>query len=143
MSLHARRMFCNKILRFSASVSLEITTGAGGLAISPKLEFHALVPWDSPAFQLIWDAYKNLILQSNASTIQETHRKLFELFDEKRALQSDTLADGNTILHVGACFTRKCAAFILSIRETAKIPFLLANRGLGYSQVANIQLGVG
>lgn len=106
LSLHARQTFCNRILRFSASVSLEITTGAGGLAISPKLEFHAIVQRDSPAFQLLWDALEDLGLQPDASiTIQKTHRKLFELFDERRALPSDTTADGHTILHVGACFT--------------------------------------
>lgn len=108
LSLHARRTFCNRILRFSLSVSLETTTGAGGFAISPKLEFHALVPRESPAFQLLWDVFKNLGFQPYASIIQETHRKLFALFNEKRALPSDTLADGGTILHVGPCFTRRC-----------------------------------
>jgi hypothetical protein len=81
--------------------SLQIAIGAGGLIISPKLEFQPVVPYDSPAFTLLRTVEASFKLGFNESVIQDTQKMLFELFREGKASPSDTLPNGQTILHVG------------------------------------------
>ncbi|KAL4782869.1 hypothetical protein BJX76DRAFT_368788 [Aspergillus varians] len=99
INLLMKRTLCNRLLRFSVLASLQITIGAGGFAISPKLEFRPVVPEDSPAFILL-RSVRRFKEGSNRSFIQDANRRLFELFREGKASPSDTLADGSTILHI-------------------------------------------
>lgn len=95
-----KRKICNRLFGFSVLACLQITFGAGGLAISPKLEFQPVVSKDSPAFTLLRSAEQSFNLGFNKSVIQDTHKMLFELFREGKASPSDTLPNGETILHV-------------------------------------------
>ncbi|PLN78681.1 hypothetical protein BDW42DRAFT_201995 [Aspergillus taichungensis] len=99
VSLVVKRTICNRLIRFSMLASLHVTVGAGGLAVSPKLEFRPVVPKDSPAFTLLRDVEARLKSDHNRSVIQDTNKRLFELFREGKASPLDTLPDGNTILH--------------------------------------------
>lgn len=100
ISFVMNRTICNRLLRFSVLASLQITAGAGGLAISPKLEFRPVVPEDSPAFTLLRGVEASFKSGFNRSVIQDTNKRLFELFREGKASPSDTLPNGETILHV-------------------------------------------
>jgi hypothetical protein len=74
-----------------------MTNGAGGFSISPKLHFRAVVPKDSPAFKLL-DKYSHFMVEQGE--IRRTHQALFELFHAGRASPTDTLENGDTLLHV-------------------------------------------
>ncbi|OJJ04023.1 hypothetical protein ASPVEDRAFT_73591 [Aspergillus versicolor CBS 583.65] len=100
INLLMKRTLCNRLLRFSVLASLQITIGAGGFAISPKLEFRPVVPEDSPIFILLRSVRLRFKEDSNRSLIRDANRRLFELFREGKASPSDTLADGSTILHI-------------------------------------------
>ncbi|KAL4808112.1 hypothetical protein BDV18DRAFT_96177 [Aspergillus unguis] len=99
-NLLIKRTFFNRLFGFSVLASIQITTGAGGFAISPKLEFRPVVPDDSPAFILLRSVKRRFKQGPKRSLIQDANRRLFELFREGKASPSDTLADGSTILHV-------------------------------------------
>ena len=95
-----RWTICNRFLSCNLQISLNMTSGAGGFAISPHLEFRPIVPIDSPLFSLLADAEKGLRSHNAAKTLENTHERLFELLREGKCSYSDTLPDGNTILHV-------------------------------------------
>lgn len=105
INLVVKRTICNRLLRFSVLASFRVTVGARGLAISPKLKFRPVVPEDSPAFTLLQDVEARLKSDCNSSVIQDTSKRLFELFRDGKASPSDTLPNGKTILHVsqGLC----------------------------------------
>ncbi|KAL3458404.1 hypothetical protein BJX64DRAFT_266727 [Aspergillus heterothallicus] len=98
--LSVRRAVCNKLLRFSVAVSLSVTKGAGGLSISPTLQFRAVVPDNSPAFKLLSNASPKFWLPQDMRLIRKTHHDLFQLFEKGLASPSDTLQNGDTLLHV-------------------------------------------
>jgi hypothetical protein len=99
--LQARQTFCNRLLKFSIVASLNITTGAGGFAIGPQLKFRAVVPEDSPAFKLIFDSRKSILLSRNIkSKLQDIYKKLLQLYQDGRSSPTDTIPGGSTILHV-------------------------------------------
>ncbi|KAL2860023.1 hypothetical protein BJX68DRAFT_260995 [Aspergillus pseudodeflectus] len=102
-----RQTFCNLFLRFSVTASLTMTNGAGGFSISPKLHFRAVVPKDSPAFKLV-DKYgrHHRFLHMENGEIRRTHEALFELFRAGRASPTDTLENGDTLLHAVAQWQR-------------------------------------
>jgi hypothetical protein len=95
-----RWTFCNRFLSYTIRISLEITQGAGGLAISPHLQFRATVPRHSPIFRLLSSTQDSLRSKSVGITLENTQKKLFELLRDGKGSWSDTLPDGNTILHV-------------------------------------------
>jgi hypothetical protein len=99
--LQARQTFCNRLLKFSILASLNITTGAGGFAISPQLHFRAVVPKDSPAFKLILDSRRSLINGKNIKGIlQNIYKKLLQVYQDGRSSPTDTIPGGLTVLHV-------------------------------------------
>lgn len=92
---------CNRFLSYAVDVSLTITTGAGGFAISPNLAFRAIVS-DSPAFELIVDAIQSFRCQGGGLGLLKNLRvTLFRLFQEGKASPTDTDVYGDTIFHVG------------------------------------------
>jgi hypothetical protein len=104
--LFRRWTFCSWILSFSIQASLTITKGAGGFSISPHLEFRAIVPVDSPVFRLLLDTQTDLMSQAARDVIENTQKKLLGLLQEGQGSYSDTLPDGDTILHVSkSCLT--------------------------------------
>jgi hypothetical protein len=90
----------NRLLGYTIQFSLDITKGAGGLAISPHLEFRATVPTYSPIFRLLSNTEDGLKSETVGRTLENTQQKLFELLQEGKGSWSDTLPNGNTILHV-------------------------------------------
>jgi hypothetical protein len=88
---------CNRFLNFSIAASFAMTKGAGGLAISPNLQFRAIVPSNSPAFKLLLRSGSG----RDGSAIRSSHKALFELFYAGLASPTDTLGNGTTLLHVG------------------------------------------
>jgi hypothetical protein len=100
ISLFKKRTFHTWNLNFSVRASLTITKGAGCFTISPHIEFRSVVPLDSPVFSLLKDTEKGLGSPKADFVIGSTHKKLLQLFRERKASYSDTLSNGDTILHV-------------------------------------------
>ena len=98
--LFRRWTFCSWVLSFSIQASLTITKGAGGFSISPHLEFRAIVPVNSPVFRLLLDTQADLMSHTAGDVIENTQKKLLGLLQEGQGSYSDTLSDGDTILHV-------------------------------------------
>jgi hypothetical protein len=90
----------NRFLGYTIRITLHITKGAGGLAISPNLVFRATVPTEAPIFRLLSNAEDVLESETVGITLENTQRKLFELLREGKGSWSDTLPNGDTILHV-------------------------------------------
>ncbi|KAL2847083.1 hypothetical protein BJX68DRAFT_268382 [Aspergillus pseudodeflectus] len=100
LSLIYRHTVCNRFLKYTLTASLTVTKSAGGCSISPNLQFRAIVPNDSPAFSLIQATMERLKLgDCNQSIIRDTRTALFELFYTGKASLSDTLENGDTIMH--------------------------------------------
>jgi hypothetical protein len=95
-----RWTLCTRFLGYAIQISLDITKGAGGLAISPHLEFRATVPTDSPIFRLLSNTEEVLKSDTVGRILENTQQKLFDLLREGKGSWSDTLPNGNTILHV-------------------------------------------
>ena len=75
-SIQSQYRICNSLLRYSIIISLRITTGAGGFAISPNIAFHAAVA-DSPAFILVRDNMRRFELKLLGSYIAQTPHELY------------------------------------------------------------------
>jgi hypothetical protein len=82
-----RLAFSSHWLGLSVEAALFVSTGAGGLSISPTLRFHPIVPLESPAFDILLrmvcytDLTADQILVLNKSII----RDLQQAFDEGKA----------------------------------------------------------
>lgn len=100
ISLFKKRTFHTWNLNFSVQASLTITKAAGCFTISSHIEFRSVVPLDSPVFSLLEDTKKGLGSPKADFVIHSTHKKLLQLFREGNASYSDTLPNGDTILHV-------------------------------------------
>ncbi|KAL2871597.1 uncharacterized protein BJX67DRAFT_389133 [Aspergillus lucknowensis] len=136
INLLMKRTLCNRLLRFSVLASLQITIGAGGFAISPKLEFRPVVPEDSPAFSLLRSVRLRFKEGSNRSLIQDANRMLFELFHGGKASPSDTLADGSTILHIVTSWQAyTCQWDADSLEDWRRFILELLDTGLSPSQI--------
>jgi hypothetical protein len=109
ISLFKQRTFYTWMLNFSVQVSLTITKGAGCFWIRPNLAFRAVVPLNSPVVSLLMDTEKGLRSRKAGSVIGSTHKRLLQLFQEGKASCSDTLPNGDTILHVsGSSMSNLC-----------------------------------
>lgn len=84
----------------SVHFMMTLTRGAGALAISPMLQFHSVVPDDSPAFKLLLDLDGPDSLQDPHRILESTQCNILEMFRTRKAAPSDRLADGSTLLHV-------------------------------------------
>jgi hypothetical protein len=102
-TLGAKYTYCSKTLGNSIAVAISITRGAGGFAISPWLQFRAVVSKDSPAFALLSheSAFRTpgKDVEKCADVILN---QMYRLFEEGKALPTDVLSNGETLLHVSA-----------------------------------------
>lgn len=99
-TIQSQYKFCSRFLSYSINVSLSITTGAGGFAISPNLAFRAIVR-DSPPFALIEKATESLRYEAGGlEVLKDLRVKLLRLFQEGKASPTDTGPYGDTIFHV-------------------------------------------
>lgn len=103
--LEAGFTFCNRYLGFSLQVALSLTKGAGGFSISPRLEFRAIVPFDSPAFSFIHEIgvrahSRDCHPQDVLDSLESAPRHLLELFSDGKAAPSQINPAGHTLLHV-------------------------------------------
>lgn len=96
-TLGIRFSHCGYLLARTIQASMTITWGAGGLSISPDLNFRAVVSSESPAFSLI-----RQVIQFDFSNevIEQTLREIFKLFIKREASPTDVDEYGNTLLHV-------------------------------------------
>ena len=100
--------FYRRLLANTIRATISITIGAGGCSINPYLEFHAIVPFYSPAFQLLnYGTFQDHFNTTPPPQPKEVGdyfdfalRKLYELFRDGRASPTDTVKDGSTLLHV-------------------------------------------
>lgn len=92
--------FCNWVFSFSIQISLTVIKGAGGYSISPSLHFRATVPMSSPIFSLLFNAQKRLRSEAAGPVIESAQQELLGLLRQGKGSYSDTLANGDTILHV-------------------------------------------
>ncbi len=106
-SISAQHTFCNWLLKCCVTVSLEITHGAGGLSISPRLRFRAVVPVNATAFTLLsnsshilWKAWTCKESLKVNDILHDTSKGLLEMFRDGRAGPTDALPSGDTVLHV-------------------------------------------
>ncbi|OJI98805.1 hypothetical protein ASPVEDRAFT_80437 [Aspergillus versicolor CBS 583.65] len=95
--------FTSSWFGLSIEAAISISKRANGLSISPTLHFHAIVPDDSPAFELMrnwpeWAATAEEIASHFNMVVQE----LQQLFDQGRATPFDRTADGETLLHTAS-----------------------------------------
>lgn len=86
---------------------MTLTRGAGALAISPMLQFHSVVPDDSPAFRLLLDLDGPDRLQDPNQILESTQWSILKMFHNRKAAPSDRLADGTTLLHVRTLFVQQ------------------------------------
>lgn len=85
---------CSQWLGSSLKIVMSMTTGAGGLSISPQLNFRAIVSSDSPAFKLV-NRIRNYSLELYQSGgIDFIWQKLYQLFCQGKAAPSDVTPDG-------------------------------------------------
>jgi hypothetical protein len=100
-TLGAKYTYCSKALGNSIAIAISITRGAGGFAISPWLQFRAVVSEDSPAFALLDPESAFRPLGKDIETCADLILKqMYKLFQEGKASPTDVLTDGRTLLHV-------------------------------------------
>jgi hypothetical protein len=100
MGISTRYTVCNRLIGLSVHFMMTVTRGGGALAISPMLQFHSVVPNDSPAFKLLL----GLNGSYSHSKLEYTQQSILEMFHTRKAAPSDRLADGTTLLHVRSLF---------------------------------------
>lgn len=89
---------------------MTMTRGAGALAISPMLQFHSVVPNDSPAFSMLRSLDSAEGFLDPPRILEAARLSILEMFGNRKAAPSDRLADGTTLLHV-------CTLVIYRIRD--------------------------
>ena len=100
--------YYGRLLANTVRATISITTGAGGCSINPCLEFHAIVPFNSPAFLLLdYGTFRQHFHTTPPTETIEvgdffktTLQQLYDLFQDGRASPTDTVEDGSTLLHV-------------------------------------------
>lgn len=115
-TIQSRYRIFNNLLRYSIDLSLRITTGAGGFAISPNIAFHAVVK-DSPAFILVEDHFRrfddesyspegreNLHERYGPQDFTDLRVRLLRLYQEGKASPTDVNLSSQTVFHVSTCF---------------------------------------
>lgn len=101
----AIRRFCiaNNIFGFNVSASLEVSMGSHALKIAPSLSLRAVVPFDSPAFELIDKIRRvdfNFQPELMPDLVDTTIVELCQLYSEGKARPSDINPHGLSILYV-------------------------------------------
>lgn len=96
-----RFTFTSSWFGLSIEAAISVSRRANGLSISPTLHFHAIVPDNSPAFELVgkWPN-RGLTPEELAIHYNGVVLELQRLFDQGRATPFDRRANGRTLLHV-------------------------------------------
>ena len=100
--------YYGRLLSNTVWATISITTGAGGLSISPCLKFRGLVPNDSPAFRLLDHIEFARLVRSTPPSqtdqlcefFENTLHQLYKLFKDRIASPTDTNESGETLLFV-------------------------------------------
>ncbi|KAL9130116.1 MAG: hypothetical protein Q9175_007111 [Cornicularia normoerica] len=100
--------YYGRLLANTVRATVSVTAGAGGFSISPCLKFRALVPGDSPAFNLLNS--ERVMYRFGSRPLSQTNeickyfesalQQLYELFTDGAASPTDMDEDGRTLLHV-------------------------------------------
>ena len=100
--------YCGRLLAGVLQASFFCTKGAGGMSLSPSLNFRGVVASDSPAFSLINNLRPSIKLSADGwvSHVEERLQDLRRIFDERRASPYDIDIDGNTLIHVNCSVTQ-------------------------------------
>jgi hypothetical protein len=107
-TLGTKYTYCSKTLGNSIAVAISITRGAGGFAISPWLQFRAVVSEDSPAFALLsWESAYRAPEEDIERYVDVILNQMYQLFQEGKALPTDILTNGRTLLHVRPLFDQE------------------------------------
>ncbi|OJJ00791.1 hypothetical protein ASPVEDRAFT_590403 [Aspergillus versicolor CBS 583.65] len=117
IGISARYTFCNRLIGMSVHVMMTLTRGAGALAISPALQFHSVVPDDSPAFSLLRNLDSAKSCPDSLRILESIQWNILEMFHNRKAAPTDRLADGSTLLHVllrsGSCLPDSDYLYVL------------------------------
>lgn len=100
--------YYKRLLANTVGATVSVTAGAGGYSISPCLKFRALVPRDSPAFNLLdsrrfTDHFRDWPTSQTKEVckyFESTLQQLYELFKDGAASPTDMDEDGRTLLNV-------------------------------------------
>jgi hypothetical protein len=89
--MNLRFSFCGFGLRRKIEISIAIShMASGAFSVNPTLTCFRIVPWQSPAFELI----------RNNRCPERVPGELFKLFQDGKASPYDRLENGATLLHV-------------------------------------------
>lgn len=96
-----RLAHCSKLLARALEASVSFTRGAGGIALSPTLQLRCLVPYDSPAFELIraHDLH-NMTFGDMKIVADQRVQILRQMFQDRKASPYDVDINGDNLLHV-------------------------------------------
>ncbi|PVH79597.1 hypothetical protein DL98DRAFT_655347 [Cadophora sp. DSE1049] len=97
--------YCTKILGYSLAATFSATRGPGGLALSPQLTLRAVVPRNSPAFNLIDSIERcpTADVKKFSNPLDHANwvlRQLNILFNDGQASPIDVTEDGVSLLHL-------------------------------------------
>jgi hypothetical protein len=121
-TLGAKFAFYAYLLNVSIEAKISVVTGTSGLFISPRLTCRNVVPYDSPAFKLLWSGrvpdqhhMDPTVYTRNMSCFLElTLRQLYQLFSDGKASPHDVTQFGETLLHVSRAFKEPRSVLISS-----------------------------
>lgn len=107
-SIGFKMTYYGRLLANTVRATISITAGAGGISISPCLNFRALVPNNSPAFRLLdHNEFGRLVHSTPPSQtnklcefFDKTLQQLYKLFKDRAASPTDTNQYGETLLFV-------------------------------------------
>ncbi|KAH9219366.1 hypothetical protein DL95DRAFT_443461 [Leptodontidium sp. 2 PMI_412] len=103
LGVEQRGTFLNAhILGYSIAANFSVTRGAGAFSISPHFMLRAVVPWDSPAFRLLYVKAMDLS-ERFSSPIDHANwaiQELDVLFRKGKASPTDVNPHGTTLLHM-------------------------------------------
>lgn len=101
---------CCSVLSRTIQATLTVTQGAGGCSISSALKYRAIVPDNSPAFEIVYSAELEFTpgvddVQGLQHRIENLLRQLKNLFRNGKASPTDICPKGGSLLHVSGIFT--------------------------------------
>ena len=100
---------CCFILSRTIQATLTVTQGAGGFSISSALKYRAIVPDNSPAFEIVYSTELEFTLgaddvQGLQHRIENLLQQLKKLFRDGKASPTDICQKGGNLLHVSRIF---------------------------------------
>ena len=101
---------CCFILSRTVQATLTVTRGAGGCSISSALKYRAIVPENSPAFEIVYSAELEFTpgiddIQGLQHRVEDLLQQLKKLFRDGKASPTDICQNEGSLLHVSGIFT--------------------------------------